>query len=73
MAERNEPNSNRHEILKLWVPTHGVITVYRTPNGGKREFPSILHHFTVWEDEINVSTFTQQFTMWTMVFNLKSL
>lgn len=26
---------NVHQIFKIWVPTHGVVNVYRKPNGGK--------------------------------------
>ena len=25
----------RYEILKIWVPTHGTINVYRSPQGGR--------------------------------------
>lgn len=25
----------RYEILKIWVPTHGTINVYRSPNAGR--------------------------------------
>lgn len=26
---------NLHQIFKIWVPSHGVVNVYRKPNGGK--------------------------------------
>lgn len=31
-----------YEILKIWVPTHGVINVYRKPKGGASDLGSIL-------------------------------
>lgn len=28
---RMDPDRNKFEILKIWVPTHGVVNVYRKP------------------------------------------
>ena len=33
-AMNSEPGQ-RYEILKIWVPTDGVINVYRSPRGGR--------------------------------------
>ncbi|PFX15875.1 hypothetical protein AWC38_SpisGene19885 [Stylophora pistillata] len=33
----NPPDPNgrsRYEILKIWIPTHGVVNIYRNPRGG---------------------------------------
>ena len=30
----NMEPGQRYEILKIWVPTHGVVNVYRSPRGG---------------------------------------
>lgn len=32
----NPPDPNgrsRYEILKIWIPTHGVVNIYRNPRG----------------------------------------
>lgn len=31
---KNMERGQRYEILKIWVPTHGVVNVYRSPGGG---------------------------------------
>lgn len=32
--EPGEPQGrNRYEILKIWIPTHGVVNIYRSPRG----------------------------------------
>lgn len=34
MSQPPEPNGrNRYEILKIWIPTHGVVNIYRHPRG----------------------------------------
>lgn len=54
MSEPDEPVSkHKYEILKIWVPTHGVVNVYRKPgrtgeyhvdNGFLIEPPIHRHH-----------------------------
>ena len=31
----NREPGQRYEILKIWLPTHGVVNVYRSPRGGR--------------------------------------
>ena len=45
MAQPLDPTGkNLYEILKIWVPTHGVINVYRKPGstGGTSELEGTL-------------------------------
>ena len=45
MCEPDEPVSkHKYEILKIWVPTHGVVNVYRKPGrtGGTGAFEGSL-------------------------------
>ena len=45
MCEPDEPVSkHKYEILKIWVPTHGVVNVYRKPGrtGGTGALEGLL-------------------------------
>ena len=45
MSEPDEAVSkHKYEILKIWVPTHGVVNVYRKPGrtGGKGALEGLL-------------------------------
>ena len=45
MSEPDEPVSkHKYEILKIWVPTHGVVNVYRKPGrtGGTGALEGLL-------------------------------
>lgn len=34
MAQPPDPlGRHRYEILKIWIPTHGVVNIYRSPRG----------------------------------------
>lgn len=33
METDEPPGRNRYEILKIWIPTHGVVNIYRSPRG----------------------------------------
>lgn len=44
---------SRYEILKIWVPTHGVINIYRKPRGGEGEF--LQTHLAVKDIHTNLS------------------
>ena len=38
MAQPPDPlGRHRYEILKIWIPTHGVVNIYRKPGGGKND------------------------------------
>ena len=39
-----EEPGHRYEILKIWVPTHGVINIYRKPQGGRE---SVLASYSI--------------------------
>ena len=36
---------SRYEILKIWIPTHGVVNIYRSPRGGESEIGTVLVRF----------------------------
>ena len=41
----NMEPGQRYEILKIWVPNHGVVNVYRSPGGGTETFlKGVLHN-----------------------------
>lgn len=33
MSRPEPPGHSRYEILKIWIPTHGVVNIYRNPRG----------------------------------------
>lgn len=33
MSRPEPPGHSRYEILKIWIPTHGVVNIYRSPRG----------------------------------------
>lgn len=35
-------SQSRYEILKIWIPTHGVVNIYRRPSGGEWVFGKVL-------------------------------
>ena len=42
-AMNEEPGQN-YEILKIWVPIHGVVDVYRSPQGGRE---TVLEKYSI--------------------------
>ena len=73
-AKNMEPGQ-RYEILKIWVPNHGAVNVYRSPGGGTQTVLEVysMHHT---EDNCNyvVSFFLFfQNTMWITAAFLENL
>ena len=40
----NEEPGQKYEILKIWVPIHGVVDVYRSPQGGRE---TVLEKYSI--------------------------
>ena len=70
-AMNREPGQ-RYEILKIWVPTHGVINVYRSPRGGRE---TVLKTYSIARKMISPRAFFCSFfqsTMWITAAFLES-
>lgn len=42
MSRPEPPGHSRYEILKIWIPTHGVVNIYRNPRGGEFDFCEVF-------------------------------
>ena len=48
----------RYEILKIWVPTHGAVNVYRSPQGGTE---TVLETYSIARKIIAFTSFSCSF------------
>ena len=71
----NMEPGQRYEILKIWVPNHGAVNVYRSPGGGTE---TVLEAYSIARKRIAPKSFPCCFffcqtTMWITAAFLKRL